>query len=290
MPCSRCRPAGDRLVTSLLPPQLSLGALQLRVADETRAGAWLEGTLGLRAVGSGAWGTGARPLVRLREVPGARPVPPRGRPGLYHYAILLPSRVDLGRFLAHLERRGVDWAASDHNVSEALYLVDPDGITVEVYADRPRESWQRVNGELRLTLDPLDRAGLLAAGAGGDWDGIPEGAVVGHQHFFVGDLREAERHYVDVLGFEVVSRELRGALFVSAGGYHHHVGLNVWAAGRPSAGPDDAGVDEWQVHLGSGAALGALAGRLEAAGSDFHRVDDSLVVADPWGIVARFRA
>ena len=274
-------------MTGTLPEQLALGPVQLRVADRSRAAAWLETTLGLRAMPDEAWGTGSRPLVRLREVRGARPVPPQGRPGIYHYAILLPTRADLGRFLGHVERLGVSWAASDHLASEAIYLVDPDGITVEVYADRPRESWPRAGGELLLALDPLDRAGVLAAGRGEPWHGIPEAAVMGHQHFFVGDLPEAERHYVDALGFEVVSRGLRGALFVSAGGYHHHVGLNVWAAGRAAAGPGDAGVDEWQVALGSTAALDGLADRLAAAGRPFEREGGSLRVTDPWGIVAR---
>ncbi|HEU5319463.1 MAG TPA: VOC family protein, partial [Methylomirabilota bacterium] len=231
-----------------LPGDLSLGAVRLRTADVTRAGAWLERVLGLRPLAEGTWGASpATPLVALRAVPGARRVPRRGLLGLYHYALLLPSRGDLGRFLLHLEDLAEPFGASDHLVSEALYLTDPDGLTVEVYADRPRERWTRTGDALDMALDPLDRPGLEEAANGRRWSGVPEDTRMGHLHFYVGDLAAAERHYVRGLGFDVMTRRLPGALFVAAGGYHHHVGLNTWAAGSPVAGPGDAGLDEWTM-------------------------------------------
>jgi catechol 2,3-dioxygenase len=217
-------------------------------------------------------------------------VPSSGRLGIYHYALLLPARADLGRFLLHLEALGEPWAASDHLVSEALYLTDPDGITVEVYADRPRAEWPRDGGGLRMAVDPLDRAGLAAAAAGSRWQGAPEGTRMGHLHLFVGDLAAAERHYVDRVGFDVVTRRLPGALFVSAGGYHHHLGLNTWAAGSPVAGERDAGLDEWTLELGTERSLDELEARLASAGVAASRGDGSVHVSDPWGIALRVGA
>jgi len=268
-----------------LPAHLALGPVRLRVSDAARTGAWLERVLGLSALGPGRFGVApGTPLVELREVHGARPVPRRGLLGIYHYAILLPSRADLGRFLLHLEALAEPWGASDHLVSEAFYLTDPDGITVEVYADRPRAEWKRTAGVLDIASDPIDRAALLAAAGEQDWSGAPEGTRMGHVHFFVGDLARAERHYVQGLGFEVTGRWAGGALFVAAGGYHHHVGLNIWAAGAAEAGPGDAGLDEWTVSLGTPAELQALGSRTDAApGADALE----LVVVDPWGIRLR---
>jgi len=261
----------------------------LRVASRERTAAWLERVLGLVARAGDEWGPAGGPaLVRLREVPGARPVPEGGRVGLYHYAILLPSRADLGRFLAHLERIGEPYGASDHEVSEAIYLTDPDRLTVEVYADRPRDTWRLAEGgAVALTLDPLDRAGVLEAAGGLAWTGAPAGTVMGHQHFFVGDLAEAERHYVDRLGFAVTSRALRGALFVSAGGYHHHVGLNTWARVRTPADPSDAGLDAWTLRLPGGRDVEELQARLHAAGVATSADAEGFRVADPWGLVTR---
>ena len=273
-----------------LPDTLSLGPVRLRVSDRARTGQWLEQVLGLLAPTDAGWCTpDGRLLVQLDEVPGARPVPDRGRVGLYHYAILLPSRADLGRLLRHLEARGHPLGASDHLASEALYLKDPDGITVEVYADRPREQWVRDGDYLALAVDPIDRDGLLRAAGSSAWEGVPVGTVMGHQHFYVSDLALAERHYVGVWGFDVMARLAQGALFVSAGGYHHHLGLNVWAAHTPTAGPGDAGLSEWNVQLGSEDALAALQARLEAAGLPFRREGVELLTTDPWGLTARVR-
>ena len=277
--------------TGRLPATLTLGPVRLRVSDRARTARWLEEVLGLRAPTDAGWcAADGTLLVQLDEVPGAQPVPPRGRVGLYHYAILLPSRADLGRFVLHLEALGHEWGASDHLVSEAMYLRDPDGITVEVYADRPREKWVREGENLVATVDPLDRDGVVAAAGTTRWEGSPAGTVMGHQHFYVGDLALAERHYVGVLGFDVMSRGIPGALFISAGGYHHHVGLNTWAAHMPVAGPGDAGLTEWIVRLGSTEELDALRSRLDSAQVPFRIEGGALLVTDPWGITAHVSA
>ena len=274
--------------TGRLPDTLALGPVRLRVASRDRTGRWLEQVLGLRAPTDAGWCTAdGRLLVTLDEVPGARPMTREGRLGLYHYAILLPSRADLGRFLLHLERLGHRWAASDHLVSEAIYLTDPDGLTVEVYADRPRSTWVREGENLVATLDPLDRDAVVAEAGHSTWQGAPAGTVMGHLHFFTGDLAVAERHYVGVMGFDVMSRVLRGALFVSAGGYHHHLAVNIWAAGSPVAGPGDAGLSEWALRLGSPGDVEALRQRLESAQVAFRSEGSDLLVPDPWGILAR---
>src|SRR5262249_49867426 len=157
--------------------------------------------------------------------------PEGGRPGLYHYALLLPDRAHLGRFLIHLGESGVAHADADHRVSEAIYLTDPDGITVEVYADRPRAEWRQRGDELLSAPLPLAHASLAEPAGAARWPGAPDGTRRGHVHHYVGDLDAAERFYADAgLGFAVRARAFRGARFVAAGGYHHHVGLNTWAA------------------------------------------------------------
>lgn len=280
------------MATAALPDDVFLGPVRLRVADARRSGEWLARVLGMGALGvregRSVWGSPeGTPLVELREHAGARPVPEGGRPGIYHYALLLPGRAELGGFVAHLDSMGVRHGGSDHLVSEAVYLKDPDGITVEVYADRPREAWTQRGGELAMATLPLDHASLLAAGAAAPWRGLPAGTRMGHVHHFVGDLAAAERFYVEGLGFTVMTRAYRGALFVSAAGYHHHVGLNIWAALRPPAGPDDAGLDEWTLIVPGAPAREALERRLAGAGAGIEHSSGSLAATDPWGITVR---
>ena len=275
-----------------LPDDIRLGPVRLRVADARASGEWLARVLGMRALGESggrtAWGgPDGTPLVELREHPGARPVPEGGRPGIYHYALLLPGRAELGGFVDHLDRMGIEHADSDHLVSEAIYITDPDGITVEIYADRPREVWTHRGGELVMAVLPVDHASLREAGAAAPWLGLPAGTRMGHVHLYVRDLAAAERFYVDGLGFAVTTRGYRGALFVSAAGYHHHLGLNIWAALRPPAGPDDAGLDEWTLAVPEAAARDALAGRLARSSVTPEAANGMLVATDPWGIRVR---
>jgi catechol 2,3-dioxygenase len=175
--------------------------------------------------------------------------------GLYHMALLLPGRKELARIFKHILDQGWHFQGfSDHGVSEALYLADPEGNGIELYTDRPRDQWKYVDGRLYMTTDPLDVDDLLSESANGnaldDWNGIAPDTVIGHVHLQVSDLEKAERFYHIILGFDVVQRSYPGALFVSAGGYHHHIGLNVWAGrGIPPAQAGAPGLGSFSVVL-----------------------------------------
>src|SRR6476661_4595222 len=180
-----------------LPPATHIGVVRLQVADMARSLAYYERVLGFRVVrrddsGAALGPTGSdSPLIELRERPGARPHPRRGQLGLFHFAILLPDRPSLGRFVRHLSDIGAYAGMSDHLVSEALYLTDPDGLGIEVYADRDRSTWTAVNDQIVMATKPLDVQNLIAAAEGKKWEGMPAGTVIGHVHLHVGDLQAA---------------------------------------------------------------------------------------------------
>lgn len=280
-------------MTPRLPAGTRLGPVTLQVADLERSLAFYQGQLGLALLsrGAGQATLGAQdgtPLIVLAERPGAHPVPRRGRLGLYHVALLLPDRPALGRFLRHVAASGVHIGMSDHLFSEALYLTDPDGLGLEVYADRPQNAWPRENGEIVGASLPLDTQGVLAAAGDVPYQGLPAGTVVGHVHFYVDNLARAARFYQQGLGFEPTTSSFPGALFVSAGGYHHHVGLNTWAAGAALPADADARLLEWQLVLPNAAEIEAAAQRLAAAG--FHvdlLADGTARVVDPWRTAVR---
>ncbi len=283
-------PAGHRL-----PASTRLGRVRLQVADLDRSLAWYERVLGLRTVARDD--DGARlaaqgsdePLVVLHERPGATPVPPRGRWGLFHVALLLPDRASLGAFLRHLGAEGERAGASDHLVSEALYLADPDGLGIEVYADRPREAWRVEGREIVMATRPLDAHDLARAAHDAVWAGMPAGTTVGHVHLHVGDLGEADATYHRALGFDRVAWSYPGALFLAAGGYHHHLGLNTWADGGP-AGPDDARLLDWEIVLPSAEGVAAADASLRAAGYEVETLPDGIRATDPWGTAVRIVA
>ena len=281
-----------------LPNDTRLGRVTLQIAELSRSLAYYERVLGLRAIsqGNGVAVLGAhgddRPLVELRERAGARPVPRRGRLGLYHFAILLPDRASLGRFLAHLEELGAYAGMSDHFVSEAIYLTDPDGLGIEVYADRPRSAWQQHDRQLVMTTVPLDVASVLAAAKPQGrptqpWSGMPPGTVIGHVHLHVGDLESASAFYHVGLGLDKVVWNYPGALFLSAGGYHHHLGTNTWAVGAPTAGPEDARLLEWQVVVPTAEDVAAAERSLTTTKGRVERVGDDALATDPWGTTVR---
>lgn len=278
-----------------LPSAARLGRVVLQVADLARSIAYYKGVIGLRELERssgrailGPDGEG-RPLIELRERPGASPVPPSGRLGLYHFAILVPDRPALGRFLAHLGALGIRPGMSDHLVSEALYLSDPDGLGIEVYADRPRETWRRQGGQLAMATDPLDSDAVIRAGRGERWTGMPAATVMGHLHLFVGDLAAASAFYHEALAFDRTVWSYPGALFMSAGGYHHHLGVNTWAAHAPRATEGDARLIEWELVVPAAVDVDAAAKRLTAAGHAVTAVTDACTVSDPWGTTLRIR-
>jgi len=270
-----------------LPAETRLGRVRLQIADLDRSVAFYEGVLGLRVLDrtgdTALLGAGA-PLVELVAKPGTRPVPRRGLLGLFHVAFLLPERGDLARFVRHVADLGVPVGMSDHLVSEAVYLTDPDGLGIEVYADRPREAWRHDGRQIAMATEPLDVRSLVETAGETSWTGAPDGTTVGHVHLHVGDLGRAAAFYHEALGLDKVVWGYPGALFLSAGGYHHHLGLNTWAAGSPPAGEDDARLLEWTLVLPSPTDTAEAARSLEAAG---HGVTSDGLVTDPWSITLR---
>ena len=280
-----------------LPDATRVGAVRYQIADLERSLGFYRDLVGLRELGRETAGGSARvrlgaadesqALLELVERPGARPMPRSGRLGLYHSALLLPSRDALGAFVRHLEVARFRAAASDHLVSEALYLRDPDGLTLEVYADRPRADWLIRDDQYVATLDPLDWEGLRALAPERRWTGVPAGASIGHVHFYVGDLEAAASFYHQGLGLDKVNWSLPGALFLSAGGYHHHVGTNTWLSGAPLATEADARLLEWELVVPETADVEAAAASLGRAGYRIDRDGESALCADPWGIRVR---
>lgn len=229
---------------------------------------------------------GATPLVVLSELPRARPKPVRAT-GLYHFAILVSTRLDLARSLRRLvEARYQLQGASDHLVSEALYLADPDGNGIEIYADRPRSAWPRINDLLQMATEPLDLEGLLAelAQDARPREGLPPQTRIGHVHLHVADLRQAEAFYRDVLGFDLILHFGGSAAFLSAGGYHHHIGLNTWAGvGVPPPPPEAVGLRSYTIVLPEGRELQRVVGRLRELGIVFGESGDAITLRDPSG-------
>lgn len=259
---------------------LGLSTLEGQEGDGEETSRWA--VLGVAAEGV--------PLIVLHERPGAAPIPPEGRLGLFHFAILLPDRAALGRFLSHLGRLGIRPGASDHLVSEALYLSDPDGLGIEVYADRPRASWTVRGGQIAMATDPLDQGALMAAGGDAPWTGLPRGTRMGHVHLHVGDLDRASAFYHGALGLDQMVWAYPGALFLAAGGYHHHLGLNTWAPRARPADADHARLLDWTLELGSAGAVDAAVRSLSEAGHDPVRTNGGATVADPWGTTLRLEA
>jgi catechol 2,3-dioxygenase len=284
-------PSGFRL-----PEGTSLGPVHLQVASLDRSVAYYEGLLGLRMVERGdAHATLAaqadnRILIVLHEHAGSRPMTQRGRLGLYHFAILLPNRAALGRFARHLAENRQRAGSADHLVSEAFYLQDPDGLGIEVYWDRPRALWRRVGRELMMATDPIDMASLLEAGGGEGWVGMPAGTVIGHVHLHVGDIPAAARFFSETMGFDRMVWHYPGALFLGAGGYHHHLGTNTWA-GPTSVPPtaEDARLREWTIDLPDSASLAAVTRSLRDNGYDAEESNGETVTRDPWGTAVRLR-
>jgi catechol 2,3-dioxygenase len=282
-----------------LPDATRIRNVTLQVSDLERSREFYENTLGFRPlqitaheVSLGAADSNT-PLVTLIEQRAGQRRSPRKSLGLYHVAILLPSRGDLGRFLRHLEHSGVRAGAGDHVVSEALYLQDPDNLGIEVYADRPRDTWRRSNNELVMATDPVDVRALLDAGGTEAWTGMPAGTTIGHVHLHVGDIETAARFYSDAVGLDRVVWSYPGALFLSAGGYHHHLGTNVWAgAGATSPSPDDPRLLEWVLEVPSLADVTQVAESLGTLGYATARAAEGagIVARDPWGTALRIDA
>jgi catechol 2,3-dioxygenase len=260
----------------------------LSVADLGRSVDYYANSIGLgvnsRENGGARMGVPGRDLVVLEEQPGARPG--RGtNTGLFHLALLLPSRADLADWLAHAAESGVRLTgASDHFVSEALYLRDPDGHGIEIYRDRPRDTWTRApDGSLNMGTIALDLHDVMSdRNASQPFERMPDGTVMGHIHLQVAHIPEARQFYTDLLGFDVTVEIPGQATFLSTGGYHHHLGANVWAGvGAPPPPPDQAAMRRAALEVADSDELDRIEARLSDAGAEPVRDGTKLLVADP---------
>jgi catechol 2,3-dioxygenase len=277
-----------------LPATLRLGAVHLTVSDLDRSIAFYEGSIGLRLHrgedGVAAMGAGGEDLLVLYEEPEVRRA---GRhAGLYHYALLHSSREELARTATRLSSTGTRiQGASDHGISEAIYLPDPDGNGIELAADRPREAWPDLaNPGWDGGPKPLDMGGLLATIRGEEArPEIDPNLVVGHVHLHVGDLERGLAFYRDILGFELMTFIPGAAAFVAAGGYHHHLGFNVWRGeGVPSVPEGRVGLRHWTVVLDDPKEVATVRERIEAAGIETEEAEGGFLARDPWGIAVVF--
>jgi catechol 2,3-dioxygenase len=278
-------------VSSEIADRTTVGAVHLTVADLDSSLDYYRGAIGVdvreRDDGRAALGTSDRELLVLVEKVGAKPA--YGYTGLYHFALRLPDRVDLARFLAHAGQESVPLVGlSDHFVSEAIYLSDPDGHGIEIYWDRPREVWEGQVFE-RMTTLPLDVASLtaeLSDPASEPFDGLPDGTVMGHVHLKVASIPETVAFYRDVIGFDLMAQLGEQAAFLAAGGYHHHIGANTWeSAGAPPPPEGLAALRHATIVLPDAAERDRVVERLDQAGHLPGESDDGPRVRDPSGNV-----
>jgi catechol 2,3-dioxygenase len=277
-------PAGYRL-----PAEARIGAVRLLVGDLERSLSFYQGVLGFRVFrDSGSSVTlsdeeRVAGLIELVEDVGANPARPRARLGLYHFAVRLPDRPSLGRLVSHLTSVGELVAGADHSVNEAIYLQDPDGLGVEISVDRPRAQWKRRGAELFMGTRTLDRASLVRAAGDAHWRGMPRGTAIGHLHLYVGELDEAVEFYHVGLGLDVTVWSYPGALFLSAGGYHHHLGVNAWAGAdaRP-ADDDEARLLRWEFVLPDPHHAVDVAHSFAPFGGRGEWTMEGWTITDPW--------
>lgn len=255
-----------------LPDQTTIGTVSLAVSDLERSLTFYQEILGFqlqeREGNRVTLGAAGIPLLHLQGRPGARRAP-GATTGLYHFAILLPSRRDLAHALHHLAETGAALQGfADHYVSEAIYLADPDGNGIELYRDRPRSEWPYRGQQIQIGTVALDLDDLLAElrEPVPPWSGLPSGTTIGHVHLQVADLQAAERFYRKIIGFDLMMHYGSAAAFLSAGGYHHHLGLNTWAGVGATAPPPDAVGLRWYEIRVPATALDAVLDRARAAG------------------------
>lgn len=268
-------------------PATAIGAVSITVSNLQRSLAYYQNIIGLQLHSQNGrvirLGAGAQDLLILTEQPHAQSFPERT--GLYHFAILLPTRRDLALVLRHLIQNDVRLGASDHAVSEALYLNDPDGNGIEIYTDRPREAWPfSAAGELQMTTERLNAQSVLAEITDNDqWAGVPAGTTMGHIHLQVSDIPTAKAFYTQTLGFDWMVDYAGQASFLSAGGYHHHIGMNIWhSAGAPPRPTDAIGLNYFTVVLPDTAALEATVAHLQDADYPVEQQDNGYFLRDPF--------
>ncbi len=282
----------DRTQTTPVPglhPAAEMGTVTLKVADLARSIDFYTRVIGLevfqQADHAAVLGAGDCPILLLEEVTGA-PRPARSATGLYHAAIVLPTRHALAVKVQQLASINYPFGYGDHLVSEAFYLDDPDGNGLELYWDRPRSQWKWNNGVVQMATDPIDFDSLFAEIPSGDPalknPAMPAGTKLGHMHLRVGNIANARAFYHDVLGFDIVM-QMPTALFISAGGYHHHIGMNVWESNGGKPAPEQStGLREFSISLPDRTELDRLTQQIEAAAIPVEHLGDSALISDPW--------
>lgn len=270
-------------------PYVYVKNLELKISDMKKSLDFYESVIGFRVLEreekrAVLTADGKTPLLTLIEPDNVAPKELH-RTGLYHFALLLPHRSDLADFLKTLMNLKMRIGASDHHVSEAIYLQDPDDNGIEVYTDRDDSSWVWKGSEVHMTTEPLNARDLLKAGTEKGWSGLPAGTIMGHIHLHVGDLRAAEKFYCDGLGFEVVTRYGEQALFISSGGYHHHIGLNVWNGRNiPAASPNSVGLKYYTIAYPGNKEREDAILRLKGLGAEVRELAGIYEVIDPFGM------
>lgn len=280
--------------TFRLPAETRIGGVRLQVSDLDRSLEFYQNVLGFamlnRGPDSAQLGAGSARLIELRS--GATEGLTNPRLGIYHFAVLLPDRSSLGACLAHLLEAGLRPGAADHLVSEAIYIRDPDGLGIEIYRDRPRAAWATRGQELAMASEALDLEAVVQSAAGAVWTGMPAGTVIGHMHLHVGELDQAKTFYHAALGLDLIVWSYPGALFLSAGGYHHHLGINTWAGpGARAPAANEPQLLEWELVLPAVTSAAAAGENLARHGYVVRaeRFGD-IVAPDPWGTRVRLTA
>ena len=267
-------------------------SLELKILNMERSLAFYENIIGFKVLRKEEnravlTADGVTPLLTLIQPEHVIPKEAH-KTGLYHFALLLPSRADLGSFLDHIAKINYPLGASDHHVSEALYLQDVDGNGIEIYADRPASSWIWKDKEVHMVTDPLKAEEVLAAGQGRVWSGLPAETVMGHIHLHVGNLEQAEEFYCKGLGFDIVTRYGGQALFISADGYHHHIGLNIWNGRNiPAASKESVGLQRFTIHFPDSKQRTEVVARLKEIGAEVRKENEDWETTDPFGLTIR---
>lgn len=262
-------------------------SLTLKVLDLPRMSRFYTDILGFETIeekeNETILGAGGKEILTLQHAPELKPKAGRYA-GLYHFAVLLPDRKELGKVLLHLHEQRIPLGSSDHQVSEALYLSDPEGNGIEIYRDREPGEWEWRGDQVHMTVDPLDVQEVAQASEGEKWGGMPAGTVLGHIHLHVSDLQAARDFYTDAIGFGAVANLGNQALFVSDAKYHHHIGLNVWnGTGIPALPENEAGLAHYVIRVADGQAQQAMRDRLQQYGAEIRMDGTVLETADPSG-------
>ncbi|WP_373229264.1 VOC family protein [Cohnella sp.] len=280
-------------------PNTVLGIVKLKVSHLKRSLQFYTDVVGLRILNQQATTAemtvdGITPILSLEEISSATITPRRSTAGLYHFAILVPTREALGLSLRNLIKSGIHIGQGDHLVSEALYISDPDNNGIEIYCDRPRSTWKRdVNNNIIMASDPVDTESLLREAGDKIWSGLTTDTIIGHIHLHVSDLAKSRAFYCDILGFDMVvdGGSFMGALFISAGGYHHHIGLNIWAGvGAPPPQEHGTGLKYYTIILPSESELDIVLERIKNAQIPLIQQDEIWIVVDPSGNEVRLTA